>query len=155
MEFLLCAEDLGDYDTGDIIDIHVDGFNWGTGERNSPRFQIVRLPNADLDNLEDCRTAYLTQSVRKCTLCNKFMAASAVDAHLEAVHSDVLFDVLVDPPRRKSAEELGVVGVKNRKWVIDSQGFGEGVAEICEKVFTNGDTEIAFATRKTTSVVVL
>jgi hypothetical protein len=155
MEFLLCNSDLGDYDVGDIIDVRPDGYGWGTCERDNPCFQLVRLPDADLDSFEVLKERYLAPSVYKCNICNKFVAASDVAAHLEAVHSDVLYDVLVNPPRRKSPGEVGIVGAKNRKWVIDPQGFGEGIAEICEKVFANDDTEIAYVTRKTTSVVVL
>jgi hypothetical protein len=155
MEFLLCNDNLGDYDAGDIIDIHQDGFRWGTGEC-APRFTVVRVPDAELDgDLEALRVLYLAPSVCKCNVCNKFMAASDVAAHLESVHADILMDNSVSPPRQKSPEEIGVVRAKNRKFIVDSQGFGENEGEISEKVFTNEDSELAFMVRKTVSVVVL
>ena len=156
MEFLLCNENLGDYDAGDIIDVRADGFNWGTGERNNSRFKIVRLPNADVGtNLAVLQAKYLAPSIRHCNVCNKFVAASDVEAHLDAVHADILMDVLVNPPRRKSAEEIGVVGGKNRKWVVDGQGFSGNEAEIAEKVFASNDTVIAFRVDKTVPFVVV
>lgn len=156
MEFLLCNEDLGDYDTGDIIDIRVDIFNWGSGERNNPRFKIVRLPNADVGtDLAVLQAKYLAPSIRHCNVCNKFVASSDVEAHLESAHSDILFDVLVNPPRRKSAEEIGVVGAKNRKWVIDGQGFSGADAEIAEKVFASNDSVIAYRVDQHVAFVVV
>ena len=150
MEFLLVNENLGDYDVGDIIDIHPDGFVWGTSERNNPRFQLVRIPDEEVGSLETLRTSYLAPSISFCSLCNKYVVSADINAHLEEVHEDVLYDVLINPPRRKSAEEVGVVLSKRRRWNIDSQS-----SEICEKVLTNSDTELTQTTRLTVTLTVL
>ena len=156
MEFLLCNEDLGDYDTGDIIDVRPDGFNWGSGERNNPRVKLVRIPDAEIgSDVEELKVLYLYPSIRHCNVCDKFVAASDVESHLESAHAEILFDTSVEPARRKSPEEIGVVASKNRKWVVDGQGFSGNQAELAEKVFASDDTVIAYRVDKTVSIVVL
>jgi len=156
MEFLLCMADLGDYDIGDMIDIRDDGFNWGSGERDNPRFKLVRIADADVGlSLEEAKTKFFGPAISRCELCNKYVLSADVDAHLEASHADVLYDVLVTPPRKKSPEELNVTRVKNRRWIIDGHGFDSNQAEICEKVLASDDTVIAFATEKTVDITIL
>lgn len=62
MELLLCAQDLGDYDVGDIIDIRPDGFNWGSQESSAnPRFNLIGIPDAQLGgDVDTARATYLT-----------------------------------------------------------------------------------------------
>lgn len=156
MEFLLCMNDLGDYDIGDIIDVRSDGFNWGTGERNNPRFKLVRIDDVDVGlSLEAAQVKYLVSGVFYCDICEKYIQADEVVTHCETVHSDILYNALENPPRRKTTEEIGIRNTKKRRWAIDGHGFAGGQVEISEKVLASGDTVIAYLTEKTVDAVVL
>ena len=48
MELLICTQDLGAYDTGDIMDIRADSFAWGSQEIANARFNLIQVPDGEL-----------------------------------------------------------------------------------------------------------
>lgn len=60
MELLLLTQNLDDYEIGDIIDIHADGFSWGTEEIAKACFSLIQVPDSELGgDLDAARATYL------------------------------------------------------------------------------------------------
>lgn len=109
MEILLCTEDLGDYDAGDIIDIRGDGFNWGKREKDSPCFKIIKMSEIDI--------RYLDKPIYYCEICNQYIGGEDVESHIDLTHKEIAYDENGLPI---SNEDIGIYIVKQKRWKIDT-----------------------------------
>jgi len=118
MEFLVCKQDLGNYGLGDIIDIHPDGFRWGSDELVSDRLQVVNISSDAIGmTVANARVAYLPMSLYHCESCGIYLESRNVTQHMEAAHAD---DMWQDQAHtvRKSPEQLGISMHRSTKFSI-------------------------------------
>lgn len=109
MEFLLCVEDLGDYDSGDILEVRPDGFEWGKEERANPVFKIIRVPDEEVapkgESLEETQEFYIHTSIGECPYCKALVSSDSIDVHMAVSHNGI--------------PSAGINLVKNKVWKFD------------------------------------
>lgn len=61
MELLVFAQDHDEYEAGDILDVRPDGFEWGYEEMADQLFEIIHVPDDEMEgSVEAARALYCT-----------------------------------------------------------------------------------------------